>query len=117
MMQPTAPCSYASSGFRPRGTIAVTCDHDLPLYAQSVSGKLAVVIRHAVIDVYERRGHIAVRAVNVVRGRRPAETRRPVALHRGFAQRCPESRWRNPLDQFLRRRWIEHIEDLHVRTP
>ena len=89
---------------------AIAGDDDLALHVDAAALELLVVGRHAVVDVDELGGHVAVRGVDVERRQRLGRlVRRGVFLQRRLGQRRHELRRGHELDLPQDRRREQHL--------
>ena len=54
-MQPIAPCCLRELGFQAAPAAAIARDRDLPFDIDAATREVLVVIRHAVVDIHQRR--------------------------------------------------------------
>ena len=112
-----APFSAATFGLIPRHEPPVACDHDLALDVDAALRQLLVVRGHAVVDVDELAGHVAVDRVGVVGRQLLARlARRRVLRERRLGERGAERSRREHLDQAHLRGREQHVEGLDARV-
>ena len=112
-MQPTAPCSWASLRLEAAPAAAVAGDDDLALDVDAALLERLIVVRHAVIDVDQRRGDVAVALIGDVGRQRvrgvayevgsPGD-RRLLPAERGRARARPARAWSRSASDRARRR-------------
>jgi hypothetical protein len=100
----------------PAGAIAGDDDLALHVDAQALQG--GVVLRHAVVDIDQRRGDVALAAVGHI-GRQHAlgALRGRIARDRRFGERRREWLGAGQRQRFDLRRRVEHAEHLDMRIP
>jgi hypothetical protein len=103
---------------QPAPALAIARDHDAAAHVDAHAVERLVVVRHAVVHIDQRGGHIAVPLVGDVGGQRPGGPRGGgVASNRAFLERGPERRWVGRFQHLGDRRGIQHGERLDMRVP
>src|SRR5262249_51797248 len=98
--------------------LAVARDDDLALHRHAQALERLVIILHAVIDIDDRRGDIAVALIGDISGKLVFDARGAcIARDRGFGQRRLERRPAYELERLAQRSGIEHLEGLDMRIP
>ena len=115
MRQATAPCSYATFGLMPRQPAAVARQHDLALHVDAELLQPVVVRRHAVVDVDDFAGGVAVGGVGVEDRRGVGVVRVRILGQDRFLDRHGGSGRRHHLDDPLGRPGHHRLEALDPR--
>ena len=105
-------------GLEPAPALAVARDRDLSADVEPAPIELGIILGSPEIHIDQVRGDIAVRTVDIVRGKAPCGMRRGlVAVDGGFGEERLVRGGRNELKRHALRRRVEDAELLDVRVP